>query len=324
MPVNPHAFEAPDPEPDPQDQAQEDQTSAEAPKRKRRTRAELIAEATVPGFDEIITVKDKQTGAKIERHWRVAVELFREDKIEWPSNDLKYAFMKYEQERAAKAEAGQIDEPTVPVEQAEDKLATEQSGMLVAPPEAAVGDEVVIGSTTYVVGHGNNLVQGMVSDKETGDPIIPKRRWQRTLGTGANGTWESRPLSQQDAPAVAPEDPKPTDQNGHRATVETVQLPETVEDVYPGVVKISTGTLDKIGLPNYSSLQIGPITATRLVKDDGRRTTTTVKGREVSVITAAVEAFEELNNTVEFIGDRFRGQLMTYLESAGAVSQPTS
>jgi hypothetical protein len=144
------------------------------------------------------------------------------------------------------------------------------------------------------------------------------------LGTGANGTWESRPLSQQDAPAVAPEDPKPTDQNGHRATVETVQLPETVEDVYPGVVKISTGTLDKIGLPNYSSLQIGPITATRLVKDDGRRTTTTVKGREVSVITAAVEAFEELNNTVEFIGDRFRGQLMTYLESAGAVSQPTS
>jgi hypothetical protein len=37
-----------------------------------------------------------------------------------------------------------------------------------------------------------------------------------------------------------------------------------------------------------------------------------------------VESFEEMDNTLEFISARFRGQLQSFLEATGALNQPVS
>jgi hypothetical protein len=188
------------------------------------------------------------------------------------------------------------------------------------PPDAELGDEVRVGSETLRVGHGGVLTTSPVA--VNGEVVRPRRRWQRQLGAGSNGPWEST-LLRTDETSKAVE---PVSQNGHGdgPVVQTERLPHTQEQFGTNVLKLGTGTLDKIGLPDYSSLQIGPITISRTVLDDGRRHTETVKGREVTVITAAVEAFEEMDNTVEFIGARFRGQLQSFLEATGALKQPVS
>jgi hypothetical protein len=105
--------------------------------------------------------------------------------------------------------------------------------------------------------------------------------------------------------------------NGFSSSVSILQEPvqRKFEQVDTLTWKISTGVLEKIGLPDYSSLQIGPINITRHVFDDGRRSTVQVGDREASVPTSVVEAFDEANVTVEYITREFRGQIITYLEA---------
>jgi hypothetical protein len=370
MPINPNALSAPQPdEPEKSPDAvasdgtelgQSGGAEPEAPKRKRRTKAELIADAVVPGLDDVVEVKDITTGAKIERPWRVAVEMFREKKVDWPDNVLKYAFMKYEQERATQAggafaqqpsgdpasqepmgaagtveSPGQTPSPDVGAHSGKPVDATDASGQRLAPEGAELGDEVVVGAETYVVGHGGVLVQGMVSNGN--DPIIPKRRWQRELGSGPDGPWESHslaggsvtfsgPTGQATVPGTASaEEIANATKSSEPLSVETQRLPRTQEVLDDGALKIGTGVLEKIGMPDYSSFQVGPITMSRTVIDDGRRTTVTFDdGRQGEVITAAVEGFDLIDNTVEFVAKRFRGQLVSFLESTGALKQSVS
>jgi hypothetical protein len=199
---------------------------------------------------------------------------------------------------------------------------------------------VRVGAETMRVGHGGVLTTSPVA--VDGEVVKPRRRWQRELGSGPNGPWQSTPIGgtvpahpESGAFAEAPAQ----NGNGHaeqvsdvveqavrsgEPVVQTERLPHVQEEVATGVLKLGTGTLDKIGLPDYSSLQVGPITISRTVLDDGRRHKEVVRGREVTVISAAVEAFEEMDNTVEFIAARFRGQLQSFLEATGALKQPVS
>jgi hypothetical protein len=325
----------------------EEQPSAEAPTRKRRTKAELIADAVVPAHDEIVVVKDKGTGAKIERHWGAAVELFRDGKIDWPDNVLKYAFLKYEQERAAGVFAGDpadpsTDEQQVPVEQAEEKPLVDTTTQLrVVPPDAEVGDEVSIGSETFRVGHGPVLVDGSSRISIDGEIVKPKRRWIREIGSGPNGPWEATdPLGgikradKVDHVGEMLVKDTPAESNGHSdepVQVETQRLPRTQEPQDDNTIKITTGILEKIGMPQVeqfasaSQMQVGPISISRTVVDDGRRTTVDLAdGRTGEVITSVVEGFELLDNTAEFVAARFRGQLVAFLQATGALKQPVS
>lgn len=360
MPINPNALSSPDPNEadqtvaaaqDADMAAQQPVDAPEPAKKQRRTKVQMIADAVIPGDAEMVEVKDSSTGAKVQRAWREAVGLVASGAVEFVDKTLKYAVLKMEQQAAAPAFAQGSDDDAVGVGGGLDAAApggttsrNEQASSV--PPGAAVGDEVRVGTGTLYVGHGGVLTSGVVA--VDGVQVKAKRRWQRELGTGANGPWESVALTQTseqrpifDEKVVDPSVPvepvftetgafdglEPT-QNGNggapEVTVQTEKLPHTTEELPNGIMKIGTGTLDKIGLPDYSSLQIGPITMSRSIQDDGRRTTKTVNGREVVVITAAIEAFEELDNTVEYVASRFRGQLQSFLEATGALKQPVS
>lgn len=341
MPINPSALSSPspdDPEPTPTDDRSGDAevtAPEEQPVRKRRSKAQLIADAVIPAADAPTALKDSGTGAKIERPWTEAVALVKAEKAEFVDKGLKYAVMKAEQQAAAPAFAGEQSSAQTPFggdgqdhpapttdafgrpspEQLEAaQLPTDASGQMIAPEGSEHGDEVVVGQKTYFVGPGGVLVDGVVD-------ALAKRRWQRELGTGVDGPWQSTSLSQNGNGATTP----PSDQ----IDVQTERLPHTVErvDGDDGVLKwkIGNGILEKIGLPDYSSLQVGPISASRMVVDDGRRTVVPLgDGREGEVPTAVIEAFETIDNTVEFIARRFRGQLKSFLEATGALKQPVS
>jgi hypothetical protein len=276
----------------------------------------MIADAVVPADDEQVDLRDSGTGAKIQRPWLVALELVRDGKAEFADKAMKYAMQKYDQQKAAPA--FEQDGAAFPVD--EEARATSRSGEASAvdsiPPEAEVGDEVCVGADVFRVGHGRVLTKSPVS--VDGEIVHAKQRWQR----GPDDEWRSSAAPEKVAvPAAPPE----TNGKGDEVEVRTEQLPHTQEAQADGTIKIGTGVLEKIGMPDYSSFQVGPITISRTVYDDGRRHTVTFDdGREGEVITAAVEGFEVLDNTIEFIAKRFRGQLVSFLEATGSLKQPVS
>jgi hypothetical protein len=234
MPINPNARTSPQPEPDePQDSVVPEATTAEPAKRKRRSVKELTDDAVVPADDEMVKLKDIGTGAKIERPWLEAIVLVESEKAEFADKGMKYALAKYKQQQAAPAS----QEPVAPSDQAPSaQLPTDESGQMVAPEGASHGDEVVIGAKTYFVGPTGVLVDGVVDA-----PAM--RRWQRELGTGSDGPWQSTVL-------LGALSKPPVENNGHSdqppITVQTERLPRTVEVLDNGMVKIGTGILEKI------------------------------------------------------------------------------
>jgi hypothetical protein len=190
------------------------------------------------------------------------------------------------------------------------------------PPDAELGDEVRVGSETLRVGHGGVLTTSPVA--VNGEVVRPRRRWQRELGAGPDGPWEAKLLhTDSDEPSKAVE---PVSQNGHGdgPVVQTERLPAEVERVSELMWKVGTGILEKIGLPDYSSLQIGPISASRMVVDDGRRSEVTIGDRKALVPTAVIEVFREAMDVTEYIARHQRGELVSFLESTGALRQPVS
>jgi hypothetical protein len=327
MPINPSALGDSAPEEQPKPQAEEG-------KRTRRTKAQMIADAVVPADDAQVELKDAGTGAKIQRPWLVAVEMVREGKAEWADKAMKYALMKYDQQKAAPAfEQGSApsDEEVAALAQQVDRDSNAVAKSENIPPEAEVGDEVLVNDSVFRVGHGGVLTNQHSPISVEGEIVSAKRRWQR----GADNEWRSADLStsddaQPDIPAEQAATPAPevAQTNGRgdgEVHVESERLPRTQEHLEDGSIKIGTGILEKIGMPDYSSFQVGPITISRTVFDDGRRTVETFDdGREREVITAAVEGFDLLDNTVEFVAKRFRGQLISFLEATGSLKQPVS
>jgi len=325
MPINPSALTPSEPDEPTSEEIKDvaahvnetqQREEQEQPKRSRRTKARMIAEAVIPANDAQVELKDVGTGAKIQRPWLVAAGMVRDGKAEWVDRTLKYAAMKFDQQKAEPA----FKEPEV--EQGETISQAEQvSNTASVPPDAEVGDEVSVGAEIYRVGHGGVLTSGPIS--VDGEVIKPKRRWLREIGAGPNGPWEAV-----DPIGAAPQHkplPAKVETNGHsEQPPQPVALPEGVEieQVSLRGWRIGTGVLEKIGLPDYSSLQVGPITASREVYDDGRRTTVEIGGRTASIPTAVVEIAREASDIVEYIARYQRGELVSFLESTGALKQP--
>jgi hypothetical protein len=301
MPINPNSLSSPDPDESPDavapdgtelgqpGGAQPPADEPESGRRTRRTKAQMMADAVVPADDEVVLVKDIGTGAKLERPWLVALELVRGEKAEWVDKSMKYAMAKYDEQKKSPEQLGsqepaeKVDVPTFDGGTVPPRELTVASGMLAAPEGAALGDQVVIGAETYTVGHQNALVKGLVSVDD--EIVVPKRLWQRELGSGPEGPWTVQVLVGLDVYSASDEVPEQAEEklaveqtsNG-KADIDAVpeRITHTVDESAPGTFKVGTGMLEKIGLPNYSSLQIGPLTLSRTVQDDGRRTKTTV------------------------------------------------
>jgi hypothetical protein len=327
MPIKPESLPSPEPEPIPPQDASGDaptsvspDTSAEPPKRTRRTRKQMVADAVIPGDSEMVEVQDLNTGAKIQRNWRDAVGLVQSGAVKFTDKAMEYA-----REKEAQQSSGQpVSDQPVATENIEQPQPAPSANV---PPDAQLGDEVRVGSETYRVGHNRVLTNSPVTGAF--GVIRPARRWQRELGAGPDGPWQQTPLTVigEPRPILEKSDvPVEKDsQNGNGVTVQTERLPREMEELDDGSIKIGTGILEKIGLPDYSSLQLGPITISRAIKDDGRRTSVTFDdGREGEVITAAVEGYELLDNTVEYVAKRFRGQLFSFLAANGVAKQPVA
>lgn len=366
-------------------------TSAEAPKRRgRRKKAELIADAVIPGDRDQVEVKFEATGNKGQRDWLTAVELYREKKIEFVDGMLKYAVEKMDQQREQglpregevpgsaddsdlqlnlqgmeKRWASlqqQLDSSSEPeetstlaeeAEQVRGKI-MEMGGIDPAsdegyarraqyeghevPPEAEVGDEVVIGSRTYRVGHGNVLVQGNKNISESGsDKLIQaSRRWQRELGAGADGPWQSTSIAKPaggvsssafESTATGTQTSTGASNEASSATFERVELGQTSDEIMPSVWKIGNGLLDKIGLPDYSSIQVGPITASRMIQDTGERVEVQLRsGKKAKLPKSVIDGFEEIDDVLEYVMGQFRSQAVAFLEAVnpGSTTQTPS
>lgn len=207
------------------------------------------------------------------------------------------------------------------------------------PPDSAVGDEVVIGSDVFRVGHGGVLTSGSVGLAD-GTIIHPKLRWQRELGSGKNGPWEFTTLQQ---PTTKPVETKarsvaantatsPSVGGAHDAAVAASDA-EGASEITPisdvqklsGLVwRVSAGYLEKIGLPEYSSLQIGPVVASReIVVTDPTNVIEVMRedGSKISAPVEAVQGFRELFHASE-IAMRFeRGAMLSFLEAARGSKQ---
>jgi hypothetical protein len=322
MPINPNALSGPTPEPE--EPAAETPVAGEAPKRTRRTKAQMIADAAIPANTDVIELKDAGTGAKIERQWLVALELVRDGKAEFADKAMKYSMLKWDQMQSQ----GAFEQPA-----AADSSGTPAENVAKAisiPPEAEVGDEVLRGADVFRVGHDGTLTTGPIS--VDGEIVQPKRRWQRELGSGVEGPWEAKVLrteaeareNNEHAELESLGQAPSTNGNGDHAQVETLPAGVSVEQISDGAWKVGTGILEKIGLPDYSSLQIGPISASRTAVDDGRRSTVMIGDREAQIPTAVVEIAREAMDIVEYIARYQRGELVSFLESTGALKQSVS
>jgi hypothetical protein len=309
MPIKPESLPSPEPDPIPPQDASggvpTSGVSAEQPKRTRRTKKQMVADAVIPGDSEMVEVKDLNTGAKIQRNWRDAVSLVQSGAVEFTDKAMKYALEKEEQIAAQGAFQGEPAETPLSQAEADRAIAVENieqpqpAPSANVPPDAQLGDEVRVGSETLRVGYDRALTNSPVADAN-GEVIRPARRWQRELGAGPDGPWQQTPLTMIGEPRpILEKSDAPIEkdsQNGNGVTVQTERLPREMEELDDGSIKIGTGILEKIGLPDYSSLQLGPITISRTIKDDGRRTSVTFDdGREGEVITAAVEGYELLD-----------------------------
>jgi hypothetical protein len=317
--------------------AQEEQT-----KRKRRSKAEMIADAVVPADDEPVEIKDALTGAKITRPWSEAVALVKAGTSEWADKAMKYAVLKAEQASGGPASQEPMGgaDTGEPSAQTSSPATHDASGQRLAPEGAELGDEVVIGSETYIVGHGGVLVQGVVA--VGGEIVKPKRRWQRELGAGSNGPWESRTLlfvdEPEDQPAAGVGKQIASELNGDAVLTPAQNgvgsmpvvwrefLPDTFEKVGPGEWKVGTGVMDKIGLPSrggeWSSLTVGPCTASRTFPEDGEYTKVKIGDREEIVPVAGLRYQRMCRALVEIDANSLRGELTTFLATQGVVLSP--
>lgn len=289
MPINPSALgdSAPDDPMIDEKLASPDPDDAPETKRKRRTKAEMLADAVVPGDNVLVHLKDSGTGAKIERTWIDAVALVREGKADWVDKEMKYSLLKYEQQQEENQGEPHDGAPSDPGSESKSPH---------IPEGAQPGDEVEINGDPYRVGHGGVLTTSPVQTKPEDQSLVDLGR---EIVAEQNG-------------------------NGDGPEAQTLPAGVNVEHVGNGEWKVGTGILEKIGLPDYSSLQIGPISASRTVADDGTRVEVDIGDRKALIPANVVTVAQEAMDIVEWIARYQRGELVSFLESTGALKQPVS
>jgi hypothetical protein len=303
----------------------------------------MIADAVIPGDEDKVEIKMSSTDATVERPFLVAVEMVKDKRSTFVDKQHEYAMLKRDQERTV-AE-GERPPDAADVISDEDqkadtgihsgkKLGNALTGNFNAPEEASVGDIVEVEGSTYRVGHGNILVQGIVGTPD-GETIEPMHFWRYDESAGA---WAATDLKKErirnqqkeegfhDPAAYQTADPyveKPIEfkdvkagvSNRNKAKVEREPV-GSIEDLGLGVYKVSGGYLEKIGLPDYSSLQIGPTSVTRMAVDDGRRGEFTMgDGRKVMLPLAPIEAQQECFDISEISMRASRQSAINFLES---------
>lgn len=192
------------------------------------------------------------------------------------------------------------------------------------PENAMTGDEIITGSKadkteeTYYVGYGHVLMKDPPTHEDV--PVMAGARWVRE---GEND-WRSYELIDGDESEDEPDVPATIGEGiaksgaGEPLKVdrETVApVAEQVGGVQLGLWKVSMGYLEKIGLPDYSSLQIGPCSAQTHVLDDGRRTKAVMHGRDVEVPTAVVEMLQQCGQVAELAMRAERQAMINFLEA---------
>lgn len=212
------------------------------------------------------------------------------------------------------------------------------------PSDAQVGDEVRVGSDTFRVGHGGTLTSSPVS--VDGKVLKPHRRWQRELGAGPGGQWQATIVGPEYEEQLAGAGQATDTVTPSVASQLEAQVAESVEktgEVKPGearsftasdldhvglnVWRVGSGLLEKIGLPDYSALQVGPITASRqvVVTGDERLQITRENGSVITAPREVVEGILEAGHAVEIAARIIRADALSFIAAAkpGSVDMAT-
>lgn len=193
---------------------------------------------------------------------------------------------------------------------ASDEAYQQRAGSALIPEGAELGDEIIINGDKSYVGHGGFLTQISPSvSKDDMTMVKPKRRWIQT-----DGEWSSSDFALASSPPAAA--PKPASAPQPKTVEsETVKVPGSVEQVSELVYKVSGGYLEKIGLPDYSSFQIGPTMVQHHVVDDGRRVEVEMGGRTVKLPASVVEGLQECFQISEYVMRAERQAAINFLEA---------
>ena len=348
MPIRRNTFDAPQTDPQepeaPVAAAEPAVLPAEDSKpktRKRRTKAELIADAVVPADDEEVEIKFESTGSVSKRVWPKAVELVRDGAATFKDASLRYAVEKMGQPAPPEPapstephttgtkpqEAGGPPDGPLPV-QTDGAMTGAAVGQRVAPDEAEVGDTVIYKGVEYTLGHGHQLVQGQVD--VDGKFAAHQTRWEHD----ENGQWFGHSLKKEQVAERAAEpdfyDPEPAPAESVAAEpddgvfVKDVQdklmsAPQRTESEVKSIGintwKITMGFKEKIGLPDYSNLEIGPVSVQRFVVDDGSRQDVDLGGNVVSLPASVIAAAVETSNVAETIMRWQRQSMIDFLSA---------
>jgi hypothetical protein len=297
-------------------------------KRGRRTKAQMLADAVIPGDDDQVKIKLVQTGERVERPWLVAVELVRDGRAEWVDYELKYSLQKMDQQRArstltlsdAEIAEGREDLSEEDVPTPEPERAIDAGRRDIVPPDADPGDTFEYQGKTYYVGHGGQMISTRpVAGPTAPDPDAPleaKRHWI----VANDGEWASYDLE--------PDVEKSIEDLKQEVVEKTEDFARAVSNVIgpvqvaaapaaPDRWKISGGFLEKIGLPEYSSLQIGPVAHQREVALSGETVEVEgLGGRKIALDRAVVDGIQQVNDACEYHLLYLRGQAREFIQSA--------
>jgi hypothetical protein len=192
------------------------------------------------------------------------------------------------------------------------------------PDLAEVGDQVQIGTDQFYVGHGKVLTSSRPHYPEdhprAGQAIDLEYVWQG--GSRVALTMEGKKPTSAVATTSASSSMKviPTQTTASSVKVEREVVSEDFEQVSQKTWKVTMGYLEKIGLPEYSALHIGPCTASRFVVDDGRRVevpmpTKSDPDRVVKIPSSVVEGMQEAANVCEYVMRSERQAMISFLEA---------
>lgn len=316
----------------------EEEPTGKPPRRRRRSseevRAEKIAKAKVPQDDEEVTVVFKETGATEKRLWPEAVALRRTDKVEL-NEKHEFAFLKIEQEEAARraADDAEFDGDEIRVPRGDQPVQATIEGAKVTWPWSQLVEHIVVNGNDNVVFEGDYYPRAMGEER---------RRYQAAAAPPPDpGARVDEPPPVPPASPVGPGDvgagrvdadeielgPLPAARGEARSEIESMrQETPVVEQVDTLVWRVGMGYVEKIGLPEYSSLSIGPCTASRHVIDDGRRERYELTGRNgnqiVELPATVVEALREAAQICEVVMRAERQSMINFLEQAKAGAPP--
>jgi hypothetical protein len=272
------------------------QATAEPPpqRRKRRTKAEIeadkIAKAKIPNDDEEVTVVFVEAadgfdaGSSHSLIWPDALRLAREGKVTL-SDKHEYARKRVDQEEKARLDAE---------DDAFDR-----------------GARIPRDDEEFDV-----LVRQVVEFDQTNIELGPELEASIKLEKQRRG---AEAALQAEGPESEPDEPKPAGngQPAHMPSGAAYAKPGEVA-LGPGgapMIRVSSGYLEKIGLPEYSGLQIGPTQVTDYVEDRGEMIEVQTKDGVKYARKAVVDALRQCNIDAEAAMRAERQSMINFLEA---------